>query len=1363
LTAFSLEPTDAQYYAIENCFHSLPSGVQPAPPPSVDLQLFIALSEVLCQLRQQSLDPRFGWSGNVKLAAARRLEEAGRTFSGSEKQPDELEGAGSSRRAEINMHRGTSSTTHAGGLTLDDIQQVLSCPGVNEVVTSSSTSSTGGAGGTNDAAIDERALREITAYLQSEVGSTKSLHDSLLPSRPAEVGTTAAAVPPVSQYQAQDSNFVVRLMPQVAPVNAEQSERSREVAASSGDVSGTILVTESNLPYLQQFLPNLQTVMQSVQSLVRAAPPQQQPPSGDVHVNGLPNCGPRLATPVAARSQPVFVTTPGTVTDGLAKDLPEGGSLKKRKRPSQAGSVKSEHSAVIGKTEGTAGIVTTPIKSSEASKHCEPDSASSVGEGGFVCDLCNRSFSKRLGLSVHIQRAHGHRRKSESADVPPDTGSKVPGMASVTCSDDAAVKNCFVKMARLGDEGPVGALATTGSKAVDSAGHSACMCDSCGDIVSGLEAHALVCVGRRSPAKVQNQNGTPSEVKTEQVALSSGGVNPGAVIEMLQLAEHFLRQHVPSVSSSAESTQHSSAMSNVEHTLHIPSPPPYRETSDLRTTPYVASTPSGSSSLPVLNAETLKTTSEDQAQAGLNGSGGGRPPGKEIIYEGTRMREFVEYQCDACLLTFVTSASANTHVADHHNSASVSAYRVYACTSCALRYRDPRIMRHHVVYLCAGGGQQPNEQQTSNQQRLHVCALCPKTFVSSEYLELHIRVRHGSTSQSGQGSSQCVLPAPPGITSIPSLEQLTTNCRRHPETGSAQPVLQTSVLPGAQMLGHSADIKTDSLSEQFSSPADRSISSVKHHSPETPDSIASDVKVIRTNAADHKMDNSVCGKTSAEAGGKSRSRPKGIVYKNVFMQCEGTYFCSECKADLTGREAKRRHRQLPCGDPKTASYSRRYTYLCPYCSERFPSQKVCRQHQIDKCLPQIGVPTAELGIGEHRCPLCPKVCFGYAALKGHMSQVHLSKEKTNRVTVSEQDLNFMPSEDVGSTEPEFNGGISPPDVVNQSGIGLEPSSTLIDQSATSPVLSAVCDGGNNLRNHDGSMDNGDEKPDTSKLNLRLMVPLTYEVGENVQIRDGGSQQSGVEDGSRPKRNRKSRSSEFFVMMFRNYPIMAKGVSMCRSCGAQLEPNDTAEMHAPACTGTAPVEVRRSTLFRCTHCSATFWRAKDCRVHQIESCLPAHGVDVGRLTEPSVACPMCNVRSYNRSGLMSHMKFRHELDTDGVRQVMDRCGIKKSIPPPSTTTPDDVAVPVAGSNEPLLFDDGSHSFDGVPSHCIPACDDDISSSVSKADTSFRCSSSTPDDLVHCVANSSIGNDLLSVSNGETVADLDDGAAWQTAIV
>jgi len=1010
--------------------------------------------------------------------------------------------------------RGTGPSP--GGFTLDDIQQVLSAncplPGVVACATNDNSS------------VDERALKEITAYLQSETGVTNREGTATMPGHAAVGGYTAPG--------GSDSGVMVRMIggPAAGPPEAPRGPSAGDPRPTDPAGGGTILVTDSNLPYLQQFLPNLQTVMQSVQSLVRCVP------GGDA----------------AAQQQQRSVSLPSLAAPKPPPD--DGGPVsvpKKRKRS--------------GKSAGPDGLSNSfaAPKDGDQAK-VEPDSASAAA--GFACGLCSRTFSKRLGLSVHIQRAHGHRRSSESVE-PPAAHNGGAAAAAEKRPDGGGVKNCFLKTAKVELRGPPGDAGPV------------CMCDGCGDIVSGLEAHAAVCVGRQSPPKDAALKAAAE--KPDPSSLPAVSTNT-AVVEMLQLAEHFLRQHVPVPTEPAPGVVEPPP-------LHMLSPPPPYSGAETRGGVPAAEIPAS----PVVGILPVDLPAS---------------AGKEIIYEGSRMREYVEYQCEACLLTFTSSSMANSHVADHHSSASVSAYRVYACLSCSLRYRDPRIMRHHVVYLCA--------QADGRSQQLYPCAYCHKTFMTAEYMAMHVRVRHGGGATASP-PVQCVLPAPPGASSVPSLDQLVSQFRRTP--GGAEPTSNHAAVPLPLKPGLASDL-------------------------------------VRTAEAPSGQ-SAVDGRPPpGDAASKPRSsKAKGILYKNVFMQCEGTYYCSACGADLTGRESKRRHRQMPCGDPKTASYSRRYSYVCPYCSERFPSQKLCRQHQIDECLPLMGIGTAELGVGEHRCPLCPKTCFGFPALKGHIMQAHhLPKDETAKLL----------AEAAGAdSREEFNGVLSPAGIASP-GTAATSGQPLYPDNSVTPAT---------------GMDSDDE-PDHPKE----LFPALYDAA------------APADDAARPaKRNRKSRANEFFVMMFRNYPILAKGVSMCRSCAGQLEPSATAESHAPVCGGTAPPDVRRSTLFRCTHCTATFWRAKDCRTHQLESCLPAHGVKVERLTEPSVACPMCDVRSYNRSGLMSHMKFRHALDTDGVRQVMDRCGIRKSVPP----TPDDIVAPSAASPS-----DGSLSMEddaGVVGMLAPA--------------------------------------------------------------
>ena len=1305
LTAFSLLPTDAQFYDIEQFCRVLPSPLtdEPVLCSNVDHQLYISLLQLLSCLRSPELDMRIGWHSGLKLVAMRLLEDTGLSYdvmTNTFIAADKAIGRAATRipvcasgvipvPANDDIQAGKrelcrSTAPSAGGLTLDDIQQVLSAANCPLPGVMSNSVSCGAAGG-SDTSVDERALKEITAYLQSEIVSNKVPPPQDVSSRGSDfsaynAGGGAGGGAHPSAVTNHDSGLVVRLIPPAGHEPRAVSECHNDSRPAT-DAGGTILVTDSNLPYLQQFLPNLQTVMQSVQSLVRCVPQSSAGPD------------------VTANTQQRSMSLPSLTTckNSDAQLDSSGSNHKKRKRSSHHSNQSKADN--VAATTNVVNSFTLPLKDFPTKPgdlvqtKVEPDSATSSGDGGFACGLCSRTFSKRLGLSVHIQRAHGHRRSSESVELPHDVttaGVQFADKPAQQTTEDGNVKNCFVKMARL-DACPVASDASAAGLSTDVTTQSSsavCMCDGCGEIVSRLDDHAAVCAGRQSPSKFVSDDNVMKVEKCE----SSVPANT-AVAEMLQLAEHFLRQHVPTASVTEQT-------SFVDHT-HMLSPPPYTDTEMPAAVGCARYSTDG-----------LPTAGDlPQHSAAI----AAQPPGKEIVYEGSRMREFVEYQCEACLLTFSSSALANTHVAHHHTSASVSAYRVYACLSCSLRYRDPRIMRHHVVYLCGGSRSQADRQ---SKQQLFPCSFCAKTFMSLEYMQLHVRLRHAShpvtSTATAAAPVQCVLPTPPGATSVPSLEQLLSHFRRqssavHVSTGQVNQASAAGIIS----VGSQASATCHKESFVVQNKVVDGCKAVTHHQ-----SVV-DGRQLNTAPA------------ACDAAKSRSSKAKGILYKNVFMQCEGTYYCSVCHADLTGRESKRRHRQLPCGDPKTASYSRRYSYVCPYCSERFPSQKLCRQHQIDECLPLIGVGTAELGVGEHRCPLCPKTCFGVPALKGHVMQAHhLPKEEVSKL-LSEHEL-AVPTCAVDNTH-EFNGVLSPAISSPSSTLSTTSSAFVTQKTSASPGVHCPYDTTVSA-SHGDSIESDDDIPEPAQP--KELFPQLYE----SIVNEDSHQPS--EDIARPKRNRKSRSNEFFVMMFRNYPILAKGVSMCRSCANQLEANVTTESHAGSCTGSAAADVRRSTLFRCTHCTATFWRAKDCRTHQLESCLPAHGVKIERLTEPSVACPMCDVRSYNRSGLMSHMKFRHSLDTDGVRQVMDRCGIRKSVPPAADNI-------VATTSPSVEYEDGSLLMDDIAVQCnVTACDGDLPMSL--ADTT-QSSSTAADILVDGVSAGCATNDLPAVSNDNATTD------------
>jgi len=561
----------------------------------------------------------------------------------------------------------------------------------------------------------------------------------------------------------------------------------------------------------------------------------------------------------------------------------------------------------------------------------------------------------------------------------------------------------------------------------------------------GVQQQQRICIPQKmmtvAPSAIQSATAAPPD---------SVLINQNAVMEMLQIAEHFLRQNALSagnggamvvtmppaaVTMSQECRNDirgggSSVLSFVDqdHVPFLPPPPPYAAAvAAFRST---AAT-DGSNLLPLIKSEIVP--------AGC---------GKEILYEGTKMLEYVEFQCDVCLLTFSTGSEAARHVeSSDHVESSVASYHMYHCIDCNIKYRDKQVMRNHSLYLCTSVRHAAAVTVRGGVQngRLFTCRVCFKTFITNEFLQAHTSLKHGpqsvsaaatvtrdqttspqqqqqqsrvsmessSMSYAGAGitpqrypmlsdataitnlhasgvhlSRQPYLVPTPSVVSIPTLEQLTSGFTR------VDPSLFRDLLA-------SSSSSTCSSTATTAAAAPPSFSSCPSHQPTLFRRDSFDINIPNTpSSSSLPVDASPSVDEHMKSAHGSPTKPitirpckaKGIYYKNVFMQCEGTYYCSVCKQDLSNRETKKTHRLLACGDPKTVTYSRRYSYLCPYCTERFPSQKTCRQHQITECLKLIGVSMDELSVKEMTCPLCPKKYFNLIPLKGHMTQVHTTIE-----------------------------------------------------------------------------------------------------------------------------------------------------------------------------------------------------------------------------------------------------------------------------------------------------------------------------------------------------------------------------------
>ena len=149
--------------------------------------------------------------------------------------------------------------------------------------------------------MDERALQEITAFLQSEMGKNSSalgfesnlthsqMNDFLQSPDSLYLNNPKSSSPPPyysaiarSHHYGQSNDRSQNCSSSVtdgfqervsSPSNLPTYEETPNPPSSESKnhAGANILVTDSNFPYLKQFLPHLQTVMQSVQSLVRCS------------------------------------------------------------------------------------------------------------------------------------------------------------------------------------------------------------------------------------------------------------------------------------------------------------------------------------------------------------------------------------------------------------------------------------------------------------------------------------------------------------------------------------------------------------------------------------------------------------------------------------------------------------------------------------------------------------------------------------------------------------------------------------------------------------------------------------------------------------------------------------------------------------------------------------------------------------------------------------------------------------------------------------------------------------------------------------------------------------------------------------
>ena len=309
------------------------------------------------------------------------------------------------------------------------------------------------------------------------------------------------------------------------------------------------------------------------------------------------------------------------------------------------------------------------------------------------------------------------------------------------------------------------------------------------------------------------------------------------------------------------------------------------------------------------------------------------------------------YQCVLCLVAFDVPPSTP----QHNGSCGVCAgdvleVPVYRCRRCGVSYYSESAAQHHALFLCT---RDDAGDDIGCVLRRYSCPLCHVAFFSSAGLQSHTASMHGS------------LHSEISVSTPSKLDSVMSN------------VCQSGIFPQ-----QSGVVQAPS---QIHSPL--VLSSAAGSSPASAEEASSPNKVSQSPEASAVAVGTPQPKPRARRRYSGRP-PKGIIYKNVFMTSEGLYYCSTCNTDLNTVERRTEHRGRPCGRASAASYARHYVFICPHCSSRWSSQKACYEHQITTCLPQLGINVADLSWRRFACPICSRLHFSLAPLRGHMTTAH---------------------------------------------------------------------------------------------------------------------------------------------------------------------------------------------------------------------------------------------------------------------------------------------------------------------------------------------------------------------------------------
>ena len=330
--------------------------------------------------------------------------------------------------------------------------------------------------------------------------------------------------------------------------------------------------------------------------------------------------------------------------------------------------------------------------------------------------------------------------------------------------------------------------------------------------------------------------------------------------------------------------------------------------------------------------------------------------GLEATHDDSPYCHFEVNSCGVCGLTFYTEEALLNHSksSEHHQSHKQD---LFSCLSCGLNFHSKEALTFHFKFVCKEAADEEGDGDESMEYR---CWLCHKVFISELFLAKHTLSKHTDDSSilgalqiqlAHKRKQEQLLQQQLHFNKLTSeynnLFQLNNNGNNstNPLTTidashlSADFYMQASsnsivfppsnILVSSNLLPSASNPKQQQQQQQQLTnitPLSSTNNIINNPNQDLLYSLQQQHDLATSNASVTKASDSTDKLDGQEATsitptidhslseGNSKRPAKGIMYKNVYMQCIVNYHCSQCNTDLSTKQMKKEHRRSACFD-----------------------------------------------------------------------------------------------------------------------------------------------------------------------------------------------------------------------------------------------------------------------------------------------------------------------------------------------------------------------------------------------------------------------------------------------------------------